>query len=389
MKQQFVVLLVSRAAGAALQAVLFALLARSVTPGTFGVTMATTGVVGLVLIVTGGGMAGLLSPARAREDHAVVRGALRLTFRSALLSAVLVAAVLGVAAAVGPLPAALVPIALALTVERSTDAILGVHIADGNMRAATWPLLLRRAVAVALLGGALVAGLDALWSYAGAALLGAVVAEVGARRTIRVDPATPAGTRDLLRRGAPYLVNTLAAQSRMLDTAIVAVLLAPAAAGLYAAASKLVQPTMLIPQTIASLVLPKATRLGAGRAGSLVRPMVLASAASFAVVAPLVLVAEPLVVLVMGEQYTGAGPTLRWLLVGMPFVALSAPLAAILQGTGHERLAALNGVAFGVVLLALLVVGALVGGTEGAAAGLSASFVVRVAALAVSVRRTA
>ncbi len=175
----------------------------------------------------------------------------------------------------------------------------------------------------------------------------------------------------------------------MLDTAIVAVLLAPAAAGLYAAASKLVQPTMLIPQTIASLVLPKATRLGRDRAASLVRPMVLASAASLLVVLPLLLVAEPLVVLVMGDQYAGAGDTLRWLLLGMPFVALSAPLAAILQGSGRERVAALNGVAFAAVLMVGLVGGALVAGTEGAAAGLSASFVVRVVALTVSVRRTA
>lgn len=390
MRRQFVVLLTSRVAGAGLQAVLFALLARSVTPATFGVVMATTGVVGLVLIVTGGGMAGLLSPARARGEDDVVRGALRLTWRSAALTGAAMAVVLGVAAALGALPAALVVVAVALTVERSTDAVLNVHIADGDMRGATWPLLLRRTLAVAVLGGGLAAGADALWAYAVGALVGALAADLGARRSVRVAGDTaPPPTRELLRRGSPYLVNTLAAQSRMLDTAIVAVLLAPAAAGLYAAASKLVQPTMLIPQTIASLVLPKATRLGRERAAGLLRPMVLAAGASLVLVLPLLVVAEPLVVLVMGEQYAGAGGTLRWLLLGMPFVALSAPLAAILQGSGREGVAALNGVAFAVVLLALLVVGAVLGGTEGAAVGLSASFVVRVVALTVSVRRTA
>lgn len=390
MRRQFVVLLISRVASAGLQAVLFALLARAVTPATFGVVMAVIGIVGLVLIVTGGGMAGLLSRARARADDDVVRGALRLTSRSALLSGVMLAILLGIAAATGALPGALVVIALALTVERSTDAVLSVHIADGDMTGATWPLLLRRVVAVAILGGGLAAGADALWAYGAGAVVGAVVADVGARRTIRLaGPSTATGVRELLRQGSPYMVNTLAAQSRMLDTAIVAVLLAPAAAGLYAAASKLVQPTMLIPQTIASLVLPKATRLGKDRAASLVRPMVLAAGASLVLVVPLLFVAEPLVVLVMGDQYTGAGATLRWLLLGMPFVALSAPLAAILQGSGRERVAALNGVAFAVVLLLGLVAGALLGGTEGAAAGLSASFVVRVVALTVSVRRTA
>lgn len=389
MRRQFVVLLLSRVVSAGLQAVLFALLARAVTPATFGIVMATTGIVGLLLIVTGGGMAGLLSFARAREDDAVVRGALRLTFRSALLTGATVAVVLGVVARTGALPTALAVVALALTVERSTDAVLSVHIADGRMWSATWPLLLRRLVAVAIVAGGLIAGYDALWAYAVGALVGAAVSDVGTRRTVRLDSASvPPPVRHLLRRGAPYMVNTLAAQSRMLDTAVVAVILAPAAAGLYAAAAKLVQPTMLIPQTIASLVLPTATRLGRARVPGLVRPMVLASAASLLVVLPLLLVAEPLVVAVMGGQYAGAGPTLRWLLLGMPFVSLSAPLAALLQASGRERLAALNGVAFAAVLMAGLVAGATWGGTEGAAAGLSASFVVRVVALVVSVRRT-
>jgi O-antigen/teichoic acid export membrane protein len=184
------------------------------------------------------------------------------------------------------------------------------------------------------------------------------------------------------------MVTTLASQSRNLDTAIVAVVLAPAAAGLYAAASKLVQPTLLIPQTIASLVLPRATRLGAAST-SLLRPMVLAAAASLVVVAPLLLVAEPLVVLVMGPQYAGAGDTLRWLLLGMPFASLYSALTAILQGTGRERYAAVNGVVFAVLLLVAVAVGALVGGTQGAAAGLSATFVVRTAVVAAVVHRPA
>lgn len=386
MRRQFVVLLGSRTASVALQAALFAILARSLDPAAFGVVMAAIGIAGLVLVVSGGGMPGVLSRARASDDHDVVRGALRLTTRAGVLAAVVLAAAVAALAAVDVLPAALVLVVVALAVERTTDTALSVPIADGDVSSSVWPLLARRAVALVVFAGALTAGLDPLWAYGGGAVLGAAVGQALVGRAVRLPPSGTTGTTELLGKGSPFLITTLAAQSRMLDTFLVAVLLAPAAAGLYAAAAKLVQPTLLIPQTIASLVLPRATRLGADASRRLLRPMLLASLASFVAIVPVLVVAEPLVVLIMGNQYAGAGATLQWLLVGMPFVALAAPLGAVLQGSGRERFTAVNSVVFGVVLLAGVAVGAGAAGTEGAAAALSASYVLRVAILTIAVR---
>lgn len=388
MRRQFVLLLGSRASASLLQAVLFAVLARQVSPAVFGLVAAVTGVVGVVLVLTGAGLGTLVSRSHAQGRAEEVASAIRLTWVSGLVTAAACVAVLGGWSAVAGVPAALAVVAVGLAVERTTDAALNVPIADGRVLVSGWPVLARRAVAVGLLLAGLAAGLDALWTYAGATLVGALVAQVMTRRIVPLTapPTTP--WRSLVRAGAPYMWNTLAAQSRLLDTAVVASVLTPAAAGAYAAASKLVQPVLLVPQTIASLVLPRAARVDAAASRRMVRPLLLAGAASLLVVVPLAVVAPWLVTFVMGAQYASSADTFRVLLVGMPFVALSAPLAAILQGQGRAHLAAVVGVVFAVVLLAGVAVGALVAGPTGAAAGLSVSFVARSVVLVVAVLRT-
>lgn len=387
MKRQFVLLLGSRVTASLLQAVLFAVLARSVTPAVFGLVAAVTGVVGVLLVGTGAGMATLVSRAHARGHDDEVASAVRLTWVTGVLTAGACALALGGWSVLGTAPAALVLVAAALTVERTTDAALNVPIADGRVLVSGWPVLTRRVVAVALLLAGLAAGLDALWTYAVALLVGALVAQLMTRRVVPLPGAATVPWRELVRSGAPYMWNTLAAQSRTLDAAVVAAVLTPAAAGAYAAASKLVQPVLLVPQTIASLVLPRAARVDAAASRRMVRPLLLAGVASLVVVVPLALVAPWLLGLVMGEQYVGSADTFRALLVGMPFVALSAPLAAILQGQDRARLAATIGLVFAVVLLAGVAVGAVLAGPVGAAAGLSASFVARSVVLVVAALR--
>ncbi len=388
MRRQFVLLLGSRVTASLLQAVLFALLARTVAPAVFGLVAAVTGVVGVVLVVTGAGLGTLVSRAHAQGRADEVASAVRLTWVSGVLTATGCVLALGTWSALADAPAALLLVAVALTVERTTDAALNVPIADGRVLASGWPVLLRRALAVALLVAGLSAGLDPLWTYAGSMLVGALAAQVMARLLVPLDGRPTVPWRELVRSGSPYMWNTLAAQSRMLDTAVVASVLTPSAAGAYAAASKLVQPVLLVPQTIASLVLPRAARVDAAASRRMVRPLLLAGAASVGVVVPLAFLAPWLITLVMGEQYASSAGTFRVLLVGMPFVALSAPLAAILQGQGRPHVAAVIGVVFAVVLLVAVAAGAALAGPVGAAAGLSVSFVARSVVLVVAVLRT-
>ena len=387
MKRQFVVLLGSRVTASVLQAVLFALLARAVTPAVFGLVAAVSGVVGVLLVATGAGMGTLVSRAHAQGRADEVASAVRFTWVSGLLTAAACALAIGGWSALAQVPAALVLVALALTVERTTDAALNVPIADGHVLTSGWPVLARRAVAVGLLLAGLAAGWDALWVYAGASLAGALVGQLMTRRLVPLTAEPTVPWRTLVRTGAPYMWNTLAAQSRMLDAAIVAAVLTPAAAGAYAAASRLVQPVLLVPQTLASLVLPRAARSDATAARRLVRPLLLAGLGSLVLVVPLAVIAPWLLTLVMGAQYASSADTFRVLLVGMPFVALSAPLAAVLQGQDRAHLAAVIGIGFALLLLVGVAVGAVLAGPVGAAAGLSVSFVARSVVLVVAALR--
>src|SRR5690606_2288011 len=65
-RRQFGGILVSRALGSLFQAVALVLLARTVTPGVFGVVSVVIAVVGFTLVVTGLGMSIFVPWARAR-----------------------------------------------------------------------------------------------------------------------------------------------------------------------------------------------------------------------------------------------------------------------------------------------------------------------------------
>lgn len=390
MKRQFVVLLGSRGFAAVLQAFLFGLLARSVSASTFGLVTAFTGVVGVVLVLTGAGMAGVISRSHAQADHDAVASAIRLTVRSGFVTgtAITVFVVAWAVIAGHGVPLAIALVAVALVIERTSDAALNVPIADGQVTLSTWPILLRRVVAAVLFVVALVAGLDAIWAYALATFFGAVCGQWLTRRIVRQPGKGTVAARALIRDGSPYMWTTLSGQVRMLDTALVAAVVGPAGAGAYAAASKLVQPALLVPQTIASLVLPRSARLDATDSRRLVRPLLLACASSFVVVVPLMVFAGPLLTLVMGASYASSAPILRWLLVGMPFAALTVPLLALLQGQGRARLGAVSSVVFAVLLLVDIVGGAVLGGAVGAAIGLSSTFALQSVVLLVTVRMT-
>lgn len=384
MRSKVALLLVSRGIASLLQAVLFAVLARTVSTHQFGTFTALTGVVGFALVFTGAGMPGIIARARARGDDQRAADAVTVTWVTGIASAVLLGA--GIALWRPTDLVALILVSWGLVVERTTDALLNVPVADGHVLRSAWPIIARRAVAVALLLIAVHLGWNAMLSYAAASLVGAVVAQGWARLVSPLPRGHWRSTGELVREGTPFMLNTLAAQSRMLDTTLTTMILGPTTGAVYGAASKLVQPALLVPQAIASLLLPRAAQVGRAQARTMLRPMLWVGIASAVGLAPIALLARPLLVLVLGPTYADAAVPLQWLLAGMPFAAVAAPLTAILQGQGRERVAAWNGLVFAVLLLGGVAIGAVLAGPSGAAAGLSLSFVLRSITLTASVR---
>ncbi|MDQ2624138.1 MAG: oligosaccharide flippase family protein [Actinomycetota bacterium] len=389
MRRQFLGILVSRGLGSALQAVALVVLARNVSAAEFGIVNVVIAVVGIVLVASGLGLSLFVPFAHARREPDAVVAALRLNSGANLVAAlVLVPAIALWAGASGaPWGAALIGASLAL--ERNVDTILGLPIAEGDARVAATSMLVRRSVCLAVFLPALALGGEPVWSFTAGLLAGALAAQVHARRSVR-RPSGVVGAvraREVLARAWPFLVSNLSGQARTLDVTVVAAVLSAGSAGLYAAATKLVQPLLLVPQSLAAVVMPRSTGLEPAVARRLGLRLTLLFLACLVPAVPLVIWAEDVVVLVMGPGYAGAGPALGWAVAGLPFLAMSASLGAVLQGQGRERFVAINGVVFAIAMFPAIVVGALVGGIGGAAAGLGASFAARAVSLCAALVR--
>lgn len=389
MKAQFLGILVSRGLGSGLQALALILLARSVPAAAFGAVATVIAVVGFVLVVTGFGMAAFVPRARALGDDDDVRAGLRLNGASTAVTTPVLLVLTGWWAVESGAPLAVALICLSLGLERNVDTVLGVPIADGDARTAAVSMVLRRSVSLVVLGGGLVGGLDPVLAYTVGLLVGAVATQVHVRRRVRELPGTAGAvpTRDLARRGWPFLVANVAGQARTLDVPLVAATLTPAAAGLYAAAVKLVQPLLLVPQSLAAVVAPRSARLERPAARRLAVRLVGALLAGGLLLVPFMVFGEQIVTLLMGPTYAGSGPVLAWTLAGLPFFAVAAVLAALLQGQSREHLVAVVGVASAVVTVLAVPLGAVMGGITGAAIALTCASALRAGVLTVCALR--
>jgi O-antigen/teichoic acid export membrane protein len=390
LRGQVLGLLVARGLGSALQAAALILLARTVSPAAFGVLNAVVGVVGVLLVVTGLGLSLYVPLARAAQEHDNVAAGLRLNAWSNIATAALAVPALWLWTAANGFHPGLVLIGLSLALERNVDTLLGVSVADGKSGLSAGNMLLRRCMTLAVMVPAILAGVDPIWSYTAGLVLGAVAAQLHVRRSVSVTgEAAAVPVRTILHLAWPFLASNVAGQSRTLDTAVVSAAVGPATAGLYAAAAKLVQPLLLIPQTLSAVVMPRAKRMSPGAAQRLGYRLALLAVASILAVVPIAFIATDIVVLVMGEPYAAAGPALAWSMGALPFIVLGAAFGSVLQGQGHQRVVAVNGLVFAAVGLAACGVGAVLAGATGAAIGLALGSAMRAGVLAFRVWKLA
>jgi O-antigen/teichoic acid export membrane protein len=183
-------------------------------------------------------------------------------------------------------------------------------------------------------------------------------------------------------------LTSVASQLSRADTAVVAAVAGPLAAGVFAIPARLTGPLGMIPTAFSSAMLPEA----ASGAGSNVthRRMLHAGGVILAVmtvVLGVLFAAAPLLPRVIGPAYRDAIPVLRVYLPGMLLASMSQPLAVFLQAEGQERLVA-RVVSVGVVAgLAGTAMGGWLAGATGAAWGFVLVHAVVVAALGTHVAR--
>lgn len=384
--RQVVILVGSRGLAAVLQSLSFMLLSRSVDLRTFGVIGVLTAIAGFALLVTDLGVTATLSRARAQHDHALVRGALRLNDVVTASSAVVFGVVAGFAAQPG---VALAILAISLTVERNAETHLSVFYADGSRFVPAASILGRRLLMLAVFTVLLHFSAEGALAFAIAQLAGAVFSQVLQRVTVapvaRSAPLLGIGT--VFRGSWRFWASSVLNQVRILDSAVVGAFASVASAGLYAAAQKLVNPMLLLPASLSQVILPAVARDGSD-ARKITKRVCGLFLAAYVVIVPIAFFARELLSLLFGDPYGDAATILVWALLGFPMLALSGPLAAILQGLGEEGFVAVNGAVFAVVALAAMIGGAIAFGPTGVAAGMAIAYTLRTPVLVIRIFRS-
>jgi O-antigen/teichoic acid export membrane protein len=378
MKRRFLTLTAGQAAGSIASALAFVLVGRQAGVAGIAALGAVAGALSFVFVIADLGVATYLSKSRALGRSEDVAVALRLNVLSTIVFGTLAAAaVLWTTATAGwPLVLALLGVSLAL--EKNSDTALSVVIADGAVHLSAASVLMRRFTLLGVLVIFLALRWDVITGYAVGSLVSAALGQLVLRQWLRSRVSPMAiGIADLKRvlgQTWPYLLSNVTASVRQLDNAIVAWATSTATTGIYAAASRILQPFYLIPAALASLLVPHSARLTKQQARltmmKLVGLFTVASVCALCI-SPFV---KPLTRLVMGAQFTDSGPVFAVLLVSLPFVALSSPLGSILQSQGFERYVGYNGTIFAVLTVAMIGAGAFFEGAIGAALGLGLAY---------------
>lgn len=391
-RSQLVSVLVTRIAAALLQAVGFLVFSRVVTVSEVGMVAVVISAGSFVALLTDLGIATFLNTGRARpQSDELVRRALAINYETAGALIVIGVAVVAVLIGLGILPWPLLFLAAALPLERSTETRLSVSFADGHRLTPAVSIVGRRLVGVIVLLAMIILGADGVLAYCLSQLAGNLAGSAHVSYAVRklVGPGAMASRREVLRLSWPFWLSGVLNQIRILDVSIVAALGSTLAAGLYAAALRLTNPILLLPNAISSVVMPHATRASPASTLRLANRLTLIFVLLLVGFIPVFIFSTEVVVLLLGPSFAAAGPVLSFALLGVPFAALTRPLTAVLQAWGAGRFVAANAAIFAVLMIVGLVIGVALGGALGAALASSVVSIVRSAVIAIAMQRRA
>lgn len=341
--------LVEIAGGEGLTFVFTLLMARLLGPEDFGlVAVATVTVTLAVLVVRFGVAEAIIQHPRPTERH--LHTALWANLALGLGAALLVAVLAPPIAALAQKPR-LVPILWALAPVCLLQGLTYVCVGLLRRRLDYRGLALRALVATGLsylVGMAMaLAGLGP-WALVAVQLLNALASALTVLLASGYRPRLRFGrgeARELARVAVPVLGQALPSASATAAALVLGVFLPAATVGLFYLAERLVQSLlMLTGGSIADLSLPVLARLQGERepqARAARRAIKLAALVCLPAFLGTALVAEPLVLVLLGEGWRDAAPALRVLALSGVALGLAAVATQVLIAAGHPRSALL------------------------------------------------
>ncbi|MFE9956945.1 lipopolysaccharide biosynthesis protein [Micromonospora sp. NPDC005299] len=232
-------------------------------------------------------------------------------------------------------------------------------------------LVLERLVAVAVFALLTLSGAStqlSLWiSLAVGSISMAVVAYSIQARHSRLR-LTGRGFANPWRGTRHYGLSSLALSAQQFDLPILGAVAGATAAGIYGGVNRWTQPMGLLATAFSSAAAPfvaGATDWKSARQHVMRAAWVLAL--GIAACCVIILVAPKVVEMLLGQEYAGSAPVLRWLAAGTVLTTLNQPLASFLQSRAHEDMVAYVLVGSVAMQLCLVVALGSTMGAEGAA----------------------
>jgi O-antigen/teichoic acid export membrane protein len=368
--------LAARILAAALQLAVIILLARGLPPSRFAVVSTVNVILLMITAINGFGLIRQIQYRRSvdRDDPtlpALYATRLRYAHASAVGWGATMLALWGITGNGTYL--ALLPAAIWLLAEQITQTWNGISIVDGRAHELVWSYMARRAPVVAVLGIALVAGLDVVWSWTTGLALGGILAFAQAVR--RQEP----WARHLLPpRREPgqhvshdigYWLSQIGDQLRDFDVAALAVV-GIHAAGIYALPARLLRPMNMIAAATAQIAFPALSRRRQVTRRQLILGVLAGSLPSVVVALVLLALAGFLPVLV-GDKYEASVPITRILCLAAALWAPCTLLVTYLQSRSDDstKLLGVVVVALSGVQILAVCIGGIADGATGAAIG--------------------
>lgn len=365
-------LAMGRLIASGLQALMFVILARNAGPTHFGLVAASLGATAFLQAGLDFGLSVFIvkERARKRDSRWVGRGLKAYNCTNFILGAVVFLAILAAGLVVSADMLLLLPLCLWASFERSSDAWMGVAIADGDTHLNSYILVGRRVLTLGLYLALSHMQVADLLAYSSSTAISAGVSMLCAHKIIAARVEFRTGRihfRRMLAVSRPYWINSIGAQLRNLDSTLVAVLSGPVQAGLYGSAARIATPLALLASSMGGVLLPRATRATPVMLRTLIRIAALLIGVSAFFYIGLAALADVVYPLLFGAEFASGSTVFRYVILSVIFSSASIVISALLQARNEHAFVARTSVTISAVFVAGVIPAALYHGALGAA----------------------
>ena len=252
----------------------------------------------------------------------------------------------------------LIPLVFWIAYERRSEQLLGLLIADGNNKKATQLLTLRRFLSLlGFLALYFFTPLEPTLSYTLGLFAGSYISY---RYTLSVvhpsinTSAIPLSLRQMFTHTAPFWINSLFAQLRNIDVALVSALSGPVHGAYFGFINRSVGPLNMVATSMASVILPSVAKSEIST-HQYIRYLLIATAISSVPYLTIFFAADYLIPIFLSEKYLPTILLAKIISIGLVFFSASSIVGSILQGVHEQKKVATVNIATTSIYLLLLI----------------------------------